>query len=208
MKKYVLSLLIITVPFHTQSISPSYNPYHNTSGFDDVVTALQTAAFITATVGLTYITGRIASTINLSLAQHTFKHQISLVQQRIVLGEDTFEAELKKTILLDHEKNYLQSFFCEKTKYRNYPLVRFKENLDHYISRLQILGLFHLGTETYIDIEVALVRLKVIRDFLIADYDFTKERRRFEEGYRGDNASTLSTQPAEPKTTVTIKIGL
>lgn len=84
--------------------------------------------------------------------------------------------QLKQEMLHAHDYMIRTSWF--DTTYRHFPLVWYKNNLDSYISSLWMMSFFGIVDRQLLD------DLAAIRDALVTDYDFIKERREYEHHYR------------------------
>ncbi len=136
------------------------------------------AAVIGGTAAL-YVTGRCSSALLYAVAKRRFEAEMELLQ-RMAFKESVLEEELVPYILDCHEKTN-QSFFFTNGSYKNYPLLRYKKDLDFYINYLWCLQLFRFGTETKREISTFLDKLKMIRRYIITDYRFIREQRQFDE---------------------------
>lgn len=162
--------------------------------FDDFMyQAKETVKGLAVVTGLTvgtYLAGRASSSLHYKFGHERFANQINLLKHKWLLGSDAeLYKQLKETILHDHETKYVNSWFCEKDRYRNYPFVKFKDDLDFYIPRLWLLQIFHMGTETQTQIQELIGYLKELRSWIVTDYEFVKERRHYDEK---SPASTLN----------------
>lgn len=171
LKKTILALLmasIVTPPIQAGSFDSSIQNIKDTT---------ITVGIIAACAGITYVVGRTSSAIVTSLATSRFAGEISLLNHQWLIGNHTeLKKQIKESLLVYHE-NHLYS----AGMYRNYPLLRYTDDLDWYISRLQVLQLFHLGTEQCERISSLINQLKFLRSVISSDYEFIKERRKFEE---------------------------
>lgn len=129
--------------------------------------------------GALYVTGRCSSALLYAVAKRRFEPELELLQ-RMLYKESVLEEELVPYILDCHEQAN-QSFFFYPGIYKNYPLLRYKKDLDFYINYLWCLQLFRLGTDTRQEISRFLDKLQMIRRYIITDYRFVREQRQFDE---------------------------
>lgn len=129
--------------------------------------------------GLLYVTGRASSAVVYTLAKRRYEPEMELLQ-RMAYKPSVLEEELVPYILDCHAQAN-ESFFFNPGVYKNYPLLRYKKDLDGYINCLWYLQLFRLGTDMRHEISIFIDKLKMIRRYIITDYRFVKEQRQFDE---------------------------
>lgn len=126
--------------------------------------------------GISYGTGCLFSALFFKYAAYKYHTAITLFLQ-YQYNEQLFYKNLKQIILTTHNRCFFNS-----NKYRNYPLLNYKRTLDWYIQRLYITCAFQLPYVSQRTQIMQLIKyLKTIRKFIEADYDYHKEKRRFEE---------------------------
>lgn len=146
--------------------------------FVDEVSFYSTVALCAAGV---YATGRIYHSMLHNGATNRYQVECDIVEQHAYLPGA--EHEIIGYILQKHEHTMrLYSFFGNK--YRNYPILYYKNTLDWYINRLWVLQVFHLGTQTFHQVGQTIEQLEHIRAIIEKDYRFIQERRLFEESRR------------------------
>lgn len=131
---------------------------------------VKTIAVLAALGGCSYLCSKGIAKFLLFTANNNYKKHC------FVLNTQGYKA-LKDKILRGHER----SFFSAFGTYRNYPLLKYKKNLDWYIRTLWIFRLFNLWSKTGTSINAAMKALNNIRKEIVSDQAFIKERRRFEE---------------------------
>lgn len=140
-----------------------------------------TATVVGITAGLAgigYVAGRAGSYLNYTHACTRFSDQIGLLNNKwLIHSESELKKQIKESIFKKHESIYFMP-----SVYRNYPLVKYKDDLDWYIARLWALQIFHAGTDMYGKILELVTQLKELRSMIVTDYEFIKERRKFDEG--------------------------
>lgn len=162
--KLVLILSIITVPGRAKA---------------DNNAPLIIAGGAVVGVGFLYVTGRASSAVVYALAKRRYEPEMELLQ-RMVYKPAVLEEELVPYILDCHEQAN-QSFFFNPGIYKNYPLLKYKNDLDWYINKLWYLQLFRLGTDMRHEISTFMDKLQIIRRYIITDYRFVREQRQFDE---------------------------
>ena len=153
--------------------------YAPAKGDTSVAPVVIGAALVAGTSAALYVTGRCSSALMYAVAKRRFEPEMELLQ-RMAFKESVLEEELVPYILDCHEKTN-QALFFTNGAYKNYPLVRYKKDLDFYINYLWLLQLFRLGTNTKQEISIFLDKLKMIRRYIITDYRFVREQRQFDE---------------------------
>jgi len=134
------------------------------------LTPAKTAILTVGAVGCGYLCSKGISKGFLSITQNGYKMDISL------LNGHGYE-ELKKRIFIKHEENFWGAF----GKHRNYPLLKYKENIDWYIGWLWVFRILNLFSKTGKELAETIKSLNLIRRYILADQTFINERRRFEE---------------------------
>lgn len=171
LKKSMLALLLVGLVQH-QTHAGSFE-----SSLESIKDTTITVGIVAACAGVSYLVGRASSALVFSLATSRFGSEISLLNHQWLIGNHTeLKKQVKESLLIYHENHLLSSGV-----YRNYPLMRYMDDLDWYISRLRLLQLFHLGTEQCDKIRALVSQLQFLRSLISSDYEFIKERRKFEE---------------------------
>jgi len=142
-------------------------PQPTRADFSDKVVV---AAIIAGAAGCGYLCSKGISHLLLSSARSTYQRDYHILTQW------NYEV-LKKEILIKHE----QSFWARIGQYRNYPLLRYKSNLDWYITNLWIFRFLNPFSPVGQQMCTMITKLNLIRSTVVADSSFFKERRRFEE---------------------------
>lgn len=114
-------------------------------------------------------------------AQSRFADQLFLTRNRLFLSPESFSHELKASILKTHDK-LNQSFWSKREdRLRNYPLVACQIDLDRAIDTLSFgfwLYPSHVDREHVLEL---ITQLRAIRETIVGDNDFYKERRSLEK---------------------------
>lgn len=146
--------------------------------WDELKETGKTIGLVSALTGCTYLIGRGSASVLHSLASSRFNGELYLTNHKFLFtDEEQFKKLIKESILNHHAVNYST---C--SVFRNYPYVKFKEDLDWYIPRLWAMQLFCIGSDLRTEIHTMVHQLIQLRRLLVSDYEFIKERRRFEEG--------------------------
>ena len=132
--------------------------------------AVIAVGLIAGTVGCGYLLSKGISHLVHTSAKNSYSHDYRL------LTEYGYEI-LKEDILSKHA----QSFSAQISQYRNYPLLRYKNNLSWYTTALYIFQFLNCFSETSGEIQHTIGKLNVICRAVMSDNSFFKERRRFEE---------------------------
>lgn len=114
--------------------------------------------------------GYLSSKLFLSVANKKYEVSSLVLQYE---GKET----LKEQIRIQHE----ESFWSSRSIYRNYPLLKYKRDLDWYINRLWFIRIATCLTSVSTQAGELIDMLCELRACLVADKDFIKERRAFEE---------------------------
>lgn len=154
--------------------------FHSPAKAHDTVAPVVVGTVLVAGAGAAlYLTGRCSSALLYAVAKRRFEPEMELLQ-RMAFKESVLEEELVPYILDCHEQTN-QAWFFTNGVYKNYPLLRYKKDLDFYINYLWCLQLFRLGTDVRQEIAVFLDKLQMIRRYIVTDYRFVKEQRQFDE---------------------------
>lgn len=148
--------------------------------------SLRDVALTTAAVGIcavsVYALGRLCSAGIYSMAEYRYKPELDLLA-RAAYNEDAVQNELVPYVLAQHDRNNSLFFFLPN-RYKNYPLLQYKNDLDWYINRLWLSKIFYLGIDCGREITILMEKLERIRRYIVTDYRFVKEQRDFDHQAR------------------------
>ncbi len=154
-------------------------PQTNSSA--DFLRTMQIAVGATLVVGAGYLTGRALSWCIYKYALYTYEPELDLLN-RAQFNDYLIEQELMPYILEQHDRN--NRFFFGSNPYKNYPLLKYKQDLDWYVMSLWLFKLFYLGADKSSEISLLIQKLERIRRYVVTDYGFVKEQRDFDRNNR------------------------
>lgn len=131
---------------------------------------VKAVAILATLSGCCYLCTKSISKLLLSAVNDKYK------KHYLILDDHGYQV-LKKEIMHMHEI----SFFSSLGPYRNYPLLKYKEDLDWYITMLWIFRPFNILSETSTSMSTAIKALSEIREKIVYDETFIQELRRFEK---------------------------
>jgi hypothetical protein len=140
------------------------------------------ATGVVISVAAGYLVARLCSAGLYSAALYRYEPELDLLL-RAVFKEQVLEEELIPYILEQHDRNNSLYFFIQ-SKYKNYPLLYYKHNLDWYINRLWVSKFLYRDPNARHEIEVLISKLERIRRLVVTDYRFVKEQRDFDKQER------------------------
>jgi hypothetical protein len=126
-------------------------------------------------LGGTYLIGTTATSAYLYVIQRRYADAL-LIWKQNQDDPDTACAELTRYVL----KNHIRNRWFDNT-YTNYPLVEYVHYLESAIFWLWALSIFKLKTESYSVMYNLRKNLVEIKNLIIGDYKYTKEKREFDE---------------------------
>ncbi|HSW73877.1 MAG TPA: hypothetical protein VLG71_01855 [Candidatus Limnocylindria bacterium] len=166
-------------------------PHHRTRSFKKLVTALFCTCMLTTSVqtytvsfetaakytcaglcGYALTVGYMATVIQDATSTYAPARHILVTTPDL----KQFQCLLKQEMLRSHDYMLRTSWF--DSNHRHFPLVWYKDNLDSYINSLWRMSFFGVVDRQFLD------DLYAIRDAIVTDYDFIKERREYEQKYR------------------------
>lgn len=133
-------------------------------------------------VGGTYVIGRCSAGMLHAWGERQYAAEIDLLA-RSAYNDHLIDQELIPYVLLAHEK-LCNSWLSNPGMYRNYPLLFYKKNLDWFVNNLWFLQIFYIGNDFRDDIQRLVAKLERIKGYIVSDYRFVAEQRRFEERVR------------------------
>lgn len=143
---------------------------------------LKVTAVVAAVAATGYLLGRVGSWCTYKFALYTYEPELDLLA-RSSYNEQIIEQELIPYILEQHDRNNSIYFFVIDS-YKNYPLLKYKNNLDRCINNLWAFKFFNWNSEKIHDIECLIEKLKRIRRYIVTDYRFVHEQRSFDRENR------------------------
>lgn len=162
-KQYVLAFLLLA----------SF-PHMSTAKNNDATNTALVIVGTTAAIGGTYFCARGCGHLAFYIAQQRYAPEIDLLY-RSRYKQGLLEEELVPYILRYHHDQWLYWH----GKYKLFPLLKYKKDLDYYINVLSFLKFF-TNFQTRQDITRFVDQLKEIRYCLVSDYRLIKEQREFE----------------------------
>lgn len=143
----------------------------------DSLRTFQLALGATLVVGAGYLTGRALCWCMYKYALYAYEPELDLLN-RAQFNDNLIEEELMPYILEQHDRN--NRFFFGSNLYKNYPLLKYKQDLDWYVMNLWLFKLFYLGANKSSEISLLIQKLERIRRYVVTDYEFVKEQRKFD----------------------------
>jgi hypothetical protein len=129
-----------------------------------------------------YVIARLCSSGLYSVALYHYEAELDLLL-RSVFNEQVLQEELIPFVLEQHDRNNSLYFFIQ-SKYKNYPLLYYKNNLDWYINRLWLSKFLYHDNQARHKVDVLVQKLERIRRLVVTDYRFVKEQRDFDKQER------------------------
>ncbi len=185
----ILSAMVTSAPLlATHRTDYSYVSRHSLTANEssDVVKTIGVTAAVVVGVSasalITYFGGRLIESGLFKWAQSHYEPELDLLA-RAHYNEAVISDELIPYILEQHDQENSWHIFGDNP-YKNYPLLKYKKNLDWFINSLWFFKLFYLGHEKKQEIDILLEKLKRLRRFMVTDYRFVKEQREFDKENR------------------------
>lgn len=125
-----------------------------------------------------YLLARLCSAGIYSVALYRYEAELDLLL-RSIFNEQVLQEELIPFILEQHDRNNTLYFFIH-SKYKNYPLLYYKNNLDWYIRRLWLSEFLYFNVAVRNQIDILMQKLERIRRLVVTDYRFVQEQRDFD----------------------------
>ncbi len=155
-----------------QPIKASYNDYQT-----PLEIACLGAGIAATAYGITWAT----ACYHFHTAVRKYTPEVDMLL-RAEYNPNVIAEELISYILRKHHQEGNVWFGNPHGYYKNYPLLKYKNNLSYYITALSLLKFF-VGSEKRARIDMLVARLQRILDYLITDYRLIKEEREFELFY-------------------------
>lgn len=157
------------------------NISHNQKGTSIQDIALASTGIVVGAAGC-YVIARLCSAGVYSLALYRYEAELDLLL-RATFNEQLLQEELIPYVLEQHDRNNSLYFFTQ-SKYKNYPLLAYKNNLDWYILRLWLSKFIYGDSAKRNEIEILVNKLERIRRLIVTDYRFFEEQRDFDNQSR------------------------
>ncbi len=190
-KRFFCVILLLNLITASSNATRQNDPYstHGTheQGMSIKDIALATTGVVVSAAGC-YLIARLCSAGIYSVALYRYEAELDLLL-RATFNEQVLQEELIPFILEQHDRNNSLYFFIQ-SKYKNYPLLYYKNNLDWYIRRLWLSEFLYTDAATRNQIDILVNKLERIRRLVVTDYRFVHEQRDFDKQNRKNKVAS------------------
>jgi hypothetical protein len=181
MKKFLCLLLLLTSLFCQTTSKGTHFTKRSSYSQAPLISNTEVALGVVLLATAGYFSGRIGCWFIVHVAQKRYEPEFDLLA-RAAYNEQVVQEELIPYILEQYDLN--NSLELVSSKYRGYPLLQYKHDLDWYINNLWTFRFFYLGTKKSDEITRLIERLKRIKRYIVTDYRYVLEQRQFERDNR------------------------